>query len=267
MTDNQLYCASNFQYMLDHTAKGLAMRVILLADGLVFNGELNDWMDFTTYADTEFPGVAKYKAMLYDFMDSTSQSIEIVNNIKLVSDLSSKATGAAKLKADELIRQLNNCKDAAEAKKLLESRAASEVWLVLSEKQDGNGNAILSYELDEESGFGQFEKAMGYATKSISLVDMTVNDILDFMTLDSKLAVYSQYKRFLLDIWQSTEYVPYQMRWAAALIYEEIEEGYKGKIPSLLQDIALFFSRLHMYRHYCIFPESMLDCLFRHSGF
>lgn len=237
LTDNQLYCASNFQYMLDHTAKGLAMRVILLADGLVFNGELNDWMDFTTYADTEFPGVAKYKAMLYDFMDSTSQSIEIVNNIKLVSDLSSKATGAAKLKADELIRQLNNCKDAAEAKKLLESSAASEVWLVLSEKQDGNGNAILSYELDEESGFGQFEKAMGYATKSISLVDMTVNDILDFMTLDSKLAVYSQYKRFLLDIWQSTEYVPYQMRWAAALIYEEIEEGYKGKIKDVVLEI------------------------------
>ncbi len=75
----------------------------MLADGLIFNNEINDWLDFSTYLEKDYPGVAKYKAMLYDFMDASSDSIEIVSNIKLVSDLSGKVTGAAKLKADNLI--------------------------------------------------------------------------------------------------------------------------------------------------------------------
>lgn len=237
LTTNDIYCASNFQYMLDHTAKGWAMRAVLLADGLVFNGEVNDWLDFSTHMTTEYPGVAKYKAMLYDFMDETSQSIEMQSIIKLVSDLSKNVTGAAKIKTDNFIEQLNSCENIDELYTILQSNKASEVWAELSTKRDEEGNVIFKYKLDDSSGFGQFEKAMGYATKTISIVDMTITDILDLLTLDSKLAIYSQYKRFLKDIWSNTEYIPYQMRWAAALILNEIEEGYLGKIIDIAIDI------------------------------
>lgn len=238
LTNSDMYCASNFQYMLDHTAKGWAMRAVLLADGLVFNGEINDWLDFTTHMETEYPGVKKYKSMLYDFMDATSQSIEMQSDIKLVSDLSKNVTGAAKVKADNLIEKLNTCSSMDEINTILKSNEASEVWAELSEKRDDEGNVVFSYKLDDSSGFGQFEKAMGYATKTISIVDMTVTDVLDLLTLDSKLAVYSQYKRFLKDIWSNTEYIPYQMRWAATLILNEIEEGYLGKIKDIAVDIV-----------------------------
>lgn len=238
LTNNDLYCASNFQYMLDHTGKGFAMRALLLADGLVFNGEVNDWLDFTTHMETEYPGVAKYKAMLYDFMDTTSKSIEIQSDIKLVSDLSKNVTGAAKIKADDLIEELNTCKTYDDAKAALESAKAKDVWAELAIKQNDKGEPIFSYKLDESSGFGQFQKAMGYVTKSITIADMMISDIVDLLTLDSKLAVYAQYRRFLVDIIQNTEYIPYQMRWAAALILNELEEGYVGKIKDIAVDIV-----------------------------
>ena len=237
LTNSDMYCASNFQYMLDHTLKGYAMRAVLLADGLVFNEEINDWLDFTTYLETEYPGVAKYKAMLYDFMDTTSKSIEMQSYIKLVSDLSENVTDAVKVRVDELINKLNSCKTIDDERAILESSEAKWFWAELSERRNDKGEVVLSYKFDESSGFGQFEKAMGYATETISIVDIAVTDILDLLTLDSKLAVYAQYKYFLNDIFCNTEYIPFQMRWASLLIMNEIEVGYIGKIKDVVVDI------------------------------
>ncbi len=246
LTTDDFYSAANYKHWLKNTAKGKAAQVVLLADGLIFNNEINDWLDFSTYLEKDYPGVAKYKAMLYDFMETSSDSIEIVSNIKLISDLSGKVTGAAKLKADNLIAQLNRCSTAAEAEKIMDSSAAMEVWIELAEVKDKNGNFVrddngsikLTYRLDESSGFGQFAKAMGYATKGISLVDMAVSDFMDFKALDDKLAVYMQYQRFLQDIVSDTDGLPYQMRWAASLILTELEESYFGEIKDVAWEVV-----------------------------
>ena len=245
LTTDDLYCASNFKYWLKNTAKGKAAQAVLLADGLIFNGEINDWLDFSTYLESDYPGVAKYKAMLYDFMDASSDSIEIASNIKLVSDMAGKATGAAKLKADNLIEQLNHCSTAAEAEKIMNSSAAMEVWVELAEVKDESGNFVkdnngsieLTYKLDESSGFGQFSKAMGYVTKGVSIANMALSDVSDLLTLDSKLAIYTQYQKFLQDIVSDTDGLPFQMRWAAAIILTEMEEGYFAKIKDIAWEI------------------------------
>lgn len=234
---DEIYCASNFQYWLNHTAKGTLTRALLLADGLIFNGEINDWLDFSTYLESDYPGVAKYKAMLYDFMNATTDSIEIQSDIKMVSDLAKNATGAAKLKADNLIAQLDKCRTAAEGNRIMASSDAMGVFSELSEKRDENGKVVLALKLDESSGFGQFSKAMGYATKTISIVDMAVTDVMELIKLDSRLAVYAQYRRFLEDVVSEVDGVPYQLRWAASLILGELESGYVGKIASIVVDI------------------------------
>ena len=36
----------------------------------MFNNEINDWVSFDTYAQDDYPGVSKYKEMLYDFITS-----------------------------------------------------------------------------------------------------------------------------------------------------------------------------------------------------
>lgn len=244
MTDER-YCAYNFRHWLKNTFKGKAAQAVLLADGLIFNGEVNDWLDFTTYVESDYPGVSKYKTMLYDFMDATSDKIEIMSQIKLVSDIASKVTGAAKLKANNLIAQLNRCSGAAEASQILKSSEAMEVWASLAEVKDSSGNFVrddngnikLTYQLDVSSGFGQFAKAVGYSTKTVSIVNMVLTDVLDLLTLDSKLAIYAQYKRFLQDVVSNTEEIPFQLRWAAASILAELDQGYIGKIGSIAMDI------------------------------
>lgn len=234
LTTDEIYCANNLKYKVDHSP---AMQGVLLADNLIFGGEINDWLDFTTYMEANYPGVAKYKTMLYDFMDTTSESIEVQNKIKLVTDLSKNVTGAAKLKAADFVKKLNTCKTIADQKELLQSSEASQVWVELSEKRDTDGNVTLSYKLDESSGFGQFSKAMGIASKSISITDMAVTDVLDLLTLDSKLATYAQYKDFLKDVKSNTKELPFELRWAASQILEELDTGYLGKIKDIAFDV------------------------------
>lgn len=234
LTTDEIYCANNFKYKVEHSP---AMQVVLLADNLIFGGEINDWLDFTTYMEADYPGVSKYKTMLYEFMDATSESIEVQSKIKLVTDLSKNVTGVAKQKADNLVEKLNACKSIKDQKELLESSEASKVWVELSEKRDENGNVTLSYKLDESSGFGQFSKAMGIATKAISITDMAVTDVLDLLTFDSKLAIYAQYKDFLEDVKSNTKDLPFELRWAASQILEELDTGYLAKIKAIAFDI------------------------------
>lgn len=200
----------------------------------MFNNEINDWVSFDTYAQDDYPGVSKYKEMLYDFMDATSDSIEVMSDIKLVNGLAKNVTGAAKLRADNLIQKLNNCKTVEEAQSLMESSDAKGVFAELTSKLDDDGNPVCSFKLDETSGFGQFAKASKYAAKGVSLMNLSYEYTKDFMELDSRLAVYAQYKTFLEDVVNNTSYLPFQLRWAAQQILDELEEGYAG----VLKDIA-----------------------------
>ena len=244
LVTDDLYTSSLFYNQLNSLA-GFPLRAVLLADGLIFNGEVNDWIDFSTYTEADYPGVSKYKAMLYDFMDVTSTSIEFQSDIKLVSDVSKNVTGAAKVKADNLIKKLNECQTIEQEKTLIHSAEAMDVWLTLAEDKDsagnfvkdGKGNIKLIYELDEASGFGQFAKAMGYATETLSIVNMGITDALDLLTLDSKLAIFVQYRSFLQDVVSHTGKIPFQLRWAASQILDELNEGYYDKIESIVFEI------------------------------
>lgn len=76
LTTDETYCAYNFYDWLHNTAKGTVSRGLLIADGLIFNNELSSWTDLSTYIEGDYPGVVKYKDMLYDFMDETSIELE-----------------------------------------------------------------------------------------------------------------------------------------------------------------------------------------------
>ena len=125
---DEIYCAHGYQYWLDHTEKGRFARALLLADGLIFNQEINDWLNFDTYADSDYPGVKKYKEMLYDFMESTTDKIDVMSDIKLVNELAKNVNDSAKLKADDLIKKLNTCKTIEEAQEYLKSTEAKGVF-------------------------------------------------------------------------------------------------------------------------------------------
>lgn len=233
LTNNDIYCASNFQYKLDQDPK---MRAALIGSALLLGGEINAWVDVTTLATSNYPGVSKYKEMLYDFMNATSESIEVQSSIKMVSDLSKNVTDAAKLRADNLIDKLNACENIEEVENTIKSNEASGVFAELGETNK-DGKTVLSYKLDESSGFGKFAKATGTATKTVSIVDMGIRDVLDLLSFDSKLKVYDQYKDFLEDILSTKEYLPVQLRLAASQILDELDEGYFSKVKGIAMGI------------------------------
>lgn len=234
LTTDDIYCASNYEYWLNNTKKGAVARGLLLADGLIFNGEINDWLDFSTYIESDYPGVAKYKAMLYDFMDAGSTKVEILSSISAVSALSKNATNAAKIRADDLIKQLNTCTKSGEARAILEKAESEGVFAELSNQRDADGKVTLSYNMDKSSGFGQFSKAMGIACKGITIANLVVTDVIDLIELDSKLAIYEQYRTFLTDVFLNLD-LPFEMRWAASQILDEMEYEYLYKI----KDVAI----------------------------
>lgn len=229
LTTDEMYMASNYQQWLDHTAQGRANRALLIADGLIFNNELNDWLDFSTYMESDYPGVAKYKAMLYDFMDQTQESIEIQTYIKMFCDAAKKGTETGKLRAYNIVESLEKCKDWKEAKKILNSAETQHVYVELVENNKGE----LSYKLDEKSGFGQFAKYAGKTVKTINFLNMTYSEIVDWANVDAKLAAYSQYHDFLEEIITNKEYIPFQLRWAAQQVLDELEANYLGNLYNI----------------------------------
>ena len=61
-------------------------------------------------------------------------------------------------------------------------------------------------------------------------MNLTLTQILDFSQLDSKLALYQQYEGFLKDVVNATDSLPFEMRWAAQKILDDMEGGVWAQI-------------------------------------
>ncbi len=236
LTTDELFCAYNYADWLNNTAKGKVARGLLVADGLIFNFEINDWLDISTYLNLDYPGVTKYMDMLYDFMDEPELQMEILTCTSWVSKLAKNATGGIKMAVDSLIERINNCKNSEELTKLMRSSDAMNVYKKLDVTENDAGQYEFSLILDENSGMGKFLKASGYATKTISCIDLAINDIVDIIQLDSKLAVYESYRGFLEEISGSTD-LPLEMRIAAVKILIQMDEGIFGEIRNIMNDV------------------------------
>lgn len=237
LTDNSVFSAYQYYNWLNHSVNGLLVKDLLKVDGLIFNNEIDAWIDPFTYADiSNLPGVSKYMDMLYDFMDASSLKMEIKEYISLVDNIAAKTTAAGKIYAENLIKQINECKSSDELHQLMYSADAMEIYRDVKYEGTDISSYKMEYTLNETSGFGLFAKGMGYADKSIKLVDMTVEHILEIVNLSSKLAVYCQYKEFLQEV-ASAKDLPIEMRIAAAHILQELDQGAWGKVADFASDI------------------------------
>ena len=237
LISDDMYTASNFLSWLDNGG-----RLLIGVDGLAFNQELGDWVDIGTYIKDEYPGVKKYKNMLYDFMEYTSNSNELLNDIKTATKLASNLTSIEdKAYVKNMLKKLNSDKLAGE-------KGRKERWDIIDEMdkkgvfieyklQNDNGNITIKRFLDESSGFGQFAKAVGIAKNAIDYVDMTISDINDLALVDSKLQTYYQYEHFLDDILQAKDIVPYELWCAAQQVKDELNDGYFTPLETIAEQV------------------------------
>lgn len=238
LTNNEMYSCYLTWDWLNNTKAGRAAKVLLIADGLAFNNELSTWLDpFTWVGIKDTPGVAKYKDMLYDFMSAQSLEIQVTEYISLIKDTVKTTTSAGNLYAESLIDDLNNCKSEQELQMILTSNKAESVIadLTLTYKE-GSDVPERKFSLSETSGYGKFSKTIDGVAKTLTAYNIAVNDILNLIQFDGKLAVYTQYKDLLNEIAYAPE-LPWTMRLAAVDILSEIDDGIWGRIKDIAIDV------------------------------
>ena len=226
LINDDMYTANNFYQYVENNP---AVKAVLLASSLVFSGEMNDYLSFDTYLESDYPGVVKYEKMFLDFMNVTQENIEMVDAVNLAEELLKNTTDAAK---QTVMAKLESCQTYEEMMEYLESKNFRDVLLDTGKfnvTPDGNVE-IDEIAFSETSGFGQFAKAVGMADSAFHAVNLTLTQILDFSQLDSKLALYQQYEGFLKDVVNATDSLPFEMRWAAQKILDDMEGGVWAQI-------------------------------------
>lgn len=241
LTTNENFISSIYTNWLTKTLKGTAFRALVLTPAsLAYNNEINDWLSFPTYAESEYPGVKKYKAMFYDLLDTASIEIEVQTYIKTLSDIASNSTDNVKDQIEDLIDTLNTTTSGQEAYDIL---FKNKLWEELGRhssseiiKINDAGEEVFTYQFRENSGFGKFAKRMNIAGTFINVADTSLSYFLDMNMLDARLKAYVEFEDFLYEVARNTR-LPFQMRWAAAQIVDEMETGYAANVLDFVIEI------------------------------
>lgn len=220
ITDD-MYTANDFY---EFVKGNIFVQGTLFTSSLIFSGELKDWMDFETYALSDYPGVAKYKELLLDFMQYNKDDIEIASIMTTVETLLNKTTKTTK---ELMLSKLKQFKTKDEILKFLNSKEFTDVMLdEESFVKDANDKIIVKeLKFSEKSGFGKFAKALKITDTIFSGADLAIDTLQDFCELDSKLALYQQYETFLTDVMYAKDELPFEMRWAANQLLDDMNQG------------------------------------------
>ena len=222
LTTNEIYCAFNFLEWL-YSDSAILARGLLYADGLIFNGEVFDYADVSTYSENDYPGVKKNKEMLKQFMSYDAPEIEVFEN----------ANKTAKYFKNLL--ELNNIAETAEMDSLMNQILVCESEEGLKKLQTKFvNNYVIPQGMDKIYLNGEpFAEALGYASDFISFAGATADDILGILNLSNEIETYEKYRDFLTTIYECKD-VSFEMRLAAYSLLDEIENGYMNKLKSIL---------------------------------
>lgn len=223
---DDMYLAWQYYDYLNNTPKGTAARVALYASGLVFNGEINDWINPSTYIDSELPGIKKYKSLLEEFIQMQNSSIEAYSYIKEAEKFINSSVGvwSATEKA-EIIKRLKDAPDSATCKSIFNDFVANKI---------SYGSNTMTYVYDGEKP--AFMEAMGVIDTTFTVVNTTVDGITALVDVSSNLEIYRVYHVFLQEIYQADD-LPWELTVAAYQLDKELEQAYWTPIKGILDEI------------------------------
>lgn len=241
LTANECYCAFNWWDWLSTTPKGKTARGLLYADGLLFNNELNKYLDFSTYVKEDYPEVGKCKAMLKEFMEvdkdkswvseSSFSSKKIMKNMKNAAKLNGIIEDA---EADEILDKMVKAKTNAEFEKY-----QNQFCKLLLREARTNQKVEADGKVELYLGCSGLSKALKYASPALSFITSSADDIIGVMNLETDAEMYEEYDEFLTAIYSDTD-VSVPMRIAAYQLHDEIENGWENKMLSTLTNCMSF---------------------------
>lgn len=223
---DDMYLSWQYYNYLNNTPKGIAARACLYASGLVFNNELDEWIDPTTYWDGDYPGVEKYKSMLKDFIKTQSTSIEWYSYIKETQKFVNSSVGLwSKIEKGQIIKALNDAPDYTSCKTIFNNFVAIKI-------NTSEGDKPFVFEGDKP----ELMEAMGVTKDLFKLLNITVNTIDDFMDVSCNLKIYETYHKFLMDIYDAKD-LPWELVVAAYQLDQELGEGYWTPVQNFLNEV------------------------------
>lgn len=223
LTTDDIYGAYNFGRMLTQNP---VARSALYTQGLIFNYEVFDYLDFSTYDQANYPGVKKNKQMLKDFMEQSDKEVAVLTNAKKTGDFLKKMVEVSDIETsdsmEELMDEIINC-TSKERLESLQKQFAGYLAAIVGE------NKRLYFKSEN------FQKALGSATDVVSCVANNVNGLITLFNMEEQMALYEKYSYFLQSIYTNVD-VSGEMRIAAKQLYDEIENGYYKQIKRMLLD-------------------------------
>ena len=217
---------------LNNTPKGKAARVSLVLSGLVFNNELSDWINFTTYTDLEFPGVKKYKSMLEDFVKKNSSEIEFYNYVKETEKFVNSSVGIwSDLEKGKILKSLA---DVADIKNEMTYKSKFNNFLVQSINTKDGKKKLCVFDGKNKP---KFIEALDLADKFFSGATITEQFVMDMMDISSNIETYETYHKFLQDIYNASDISSFELKIAAKLLDDELANAYITPVTNLLKEV------------------------------
>ena len=229
LTTNEIYCSYNFLYWLYNTKKGLAARSALYTSGLIFNYEVFDYMNLGTYAESEYPGVKKNKALLKKIMES--------NNDSTVCDVLDYSNKTAKFLKNLIT--LNGLEDKAELVDAVDKMKTYTTKAEFDKAVDVFCDKVAHYieaSVDADKVYldaSNFKEALDTSANIISFAGATTEDIVAMVNLNNDIETYKKYSKFLTYIYNNKD-LSFEMRLAAYQILDDINNGYFNRVISII---------------------------------
>lgn len=222
---DDMYLSWQYYNYLNNTPKGIAARTCLYVSGLVFNNELGEWIDPSTYWDGDYPGVEKYKSMLKEFIQTQSTSIELYSYIKETEKFVNSSVGIwSKIEKGEIIKELNDAPDYT----ICRTKFNNFIALKINSSED------KTFVFDGDKPV--LMKAMDETKNLFKISNIAVNTISEFMDVSCNLKIYETYHNFLMDIYEAND-LPWELVVAAYQLDKELEEGYLTPTKNMLKEM------------------------------
>ena len=230
LINDDMYTSYQWYDYLHNTTKGKVTRGAMFASGLVFNGELNAWLDVGTYLDGNYPGIEKYQRMLEEFINEHNSELEYYAYVKATHKFLNNMVGtiSSTQKAD-FLKLISKTKNKDELKTVFNHVIAN-----IYEKENSTGKVdITIVSKDEKTAF---MKAMGITGIVFKISNATMDTIDAYLNLEKNLEVYEVNKAFLVEVVNAKE-LPWELRAAAYRVIKKYEEGYFEPILEIMRKI------------------------------
>ena len=228
LTNDENFLAYQFKNYLQNTVPGTIARGLMITDGWIFNNELKQWIDPKTYLTQETQSIKNYKEMLLDFMNYTEDG----NILSVTSDVSNYFDNVQKF-VESIADSLSDetlAKFESEKSKCTTPEAIND----LMKKYD----IVEKKKIYSVKGFDELGRIFESAGIVYQITGDSADDILAFISLESKLETISFYKKFLEMIYDGEDYLPTDLRIAAKQLYEQAVKPYYFQITDLISNLV-----------------------------